>query len=483
LTESWLLSIAGAACGVALAIVLKTVLQDLLFPLPSGAPASVPIDWRVLTLTLGVATLTGLLAGAAPAWISARSHLSSALGRSGTRSVSRAPRLRSGLAAVQLALSLTLLIGALLLVTTLRNLHALDLGFNPNQVTTHNISMPSLEYNTGAAIQFWRAIQAAAAAHGEFESVATAVAAPFGGAFRLSVLPQGTDTTEPLLVAGNGISHTYFRTLSMSLTRGRDFTADEAFAAPSSALVPIIVNEAMARRLFGSGDVVGRTVRFTRTISDPERDLPIVGVVRDTRESLTGGIDPIVYMPLGPFDFATRGTIIVRSQHPAPQTAASIRTLVARLDKNLPVTGGLPIFSMIDRGIRQQRLFAWTLSILGGLGFVLAALGVYGLVAQTAAERSREFGIRIAIGAGRPHIAGLVGWFAATIVGIGTVGGLTLAYLGSEAVASLLFGVTALEPRVYIVAVLTLALVVALACVVPTVRAMRVQPVDVLRSE
>ncbi|MEO6222988.1 MAG: ADOP family duplicated permease [Vicinamibacterales bacterium] len=483
LTESWLLSIGGAACGLVLAIVLKTVLQDLLFPLPPGFSATVPMDWRVLTVTLGVATLTGLLAGLAPAWLSARSRLSSALGRGGTRSASRAPRLRSGLAVVQLALSLTLLIGALLLVTTVRNLHAVDLGFDADQITTHNINLPSLEYNTGAAIQFWRGLQSATEASGEFESVATAVAAPFGGSFRISVLPPGTGTSEPLLVAGNGISHTYFRTLSMSLARGRDFTADEAFAARSAALAPVIINETMARRLFGSTDVVGRPVRVAKTVSHPEQDLPIVGVVRDTRESLTGEISPILYMPLGPFDFATRCTIIVRSRRPTPQTAASIRAIVARLDKNLPVTGGLPIFSMIDRGMQQQRLFAWTLSVLGALGFVLAALGVYGLVAQAAAERSREFGIRIAIGADRAHIARLVLRFAATIAAMGTAGGVALAYFGSRAVASMLFGITALDPRVYLVAIGALALVVLAACTVPVLRAMRIQPVDVLKAD
>jgi hypothetical protein len=247
--------------------------------------------------------------------------------------------------------------------------------------------------------------------------------------------------------------------------------------------VPIIVNEAMARRLFGSVDVLGRTIRFTKTVSDPERDLPIVGVVRDTRESLTADIAPMIYMPLGPFDFATRGTVIVRSQRPAPQTAASMRALVARLDKNLPVTGGLPIFSLIDRGIRQQRLFAWTLSVLGALGFVLAALGVYGLVAQTTAERSREFGIRMALGAGRSNIAGLVFKFAAGIAGVGTVVGVVLAYFGSRAIASMLFGITPLSPAVYSVAIITLAAVVAVACAIPVLRAMRVQPVDVLRAD
>ena len=483
LTESWILALSGAALGLGLALVLKSVLQDLLFPQQPGLTVTVPFDARVFALTVAVATLTGLIAGAAPAWVSARSRLSSALGRAGTRTASGVPRLRSSLAVVQLALSLTLLIGALLLVTTIRNFHALDLGFDPDRITTHDIAMPSVEYTTVKAIQMWRDLQSAANSSGEFESVATAVAAPFGGLYRLRILPDAAQPAETLTVSGNGVSDTYFRTLSMSFLRGREFTADEAFDVPKSAIVPIIVNESMARRLFGSIDVLGRTVRLARTISDPERDLPIVGVVRDTRESLTADAAPMIYMPIGPFDFATRGTTIVRSRRPAQQTAASIRALVARLDKNLPVTGGLPITSLIDRGIRQQRLFAWTLSILGVLGFVLAALGVYGLVAQTTAERSREFGIRMAIGANRFQIARLVFRFAASIAVIGTGVGVALAFFGSKAVASMLFGITALEPRVYAAAIGALTLVVAAACAVPVARAMRVQPVDVLRTE
>ena len=139
--------------------------------------------------------------------------------------------------------------------------------------------------------------------------------------------------------------------------------------------------------------------------------------------------------------------------------------------------------AQIDRRIAQQRLFAWTLSLLGGLGFVLAALGVYGLVAQATAERSREFGIRIAIGATRSQIARLVFRFATAIAVMGTVGGVVLAYFGSRAVTSMLFGITALDTRVYVVAIGALALVVAAACAIPALRAMRVQPIDVLRAD
>jgi predicted permease len=483
LTESWLLALTGAGMGLFLAVVLKSVLQDLLFPQPGGSSVTVPFDVRVFAITFGVATVTGILAGVAPAWVAMRGRLSAALSQSSTRAATRVPRLRSGLAVIQLSLSLMLLIGALLLVTTVRNFHAVDLKFDPRNIVTMDISMPTQAYSTEAAVQFWRDLQSAAQSSGEFEAVSASNAAPFGGAFIHRILPPGASPANPMMVRGNGVSDTYFKTLSIALLRGREFTAAEAFAPATASTPPIIVNETLARQLFGSVDVLGRTVKFARTISTPERDLPIIGVTVDSRESLSGEIDPAVYLPVGPFDFVRRGTVIVRSGRSAASTLAAIKTLVGRFDKNLPVTGGQPISTMIDRGIRQQRLFAWTLSILGGLGFVLAALGVYGLVAQATAERSREFGIRMAVGADRRHIARLVLRFALAIAGMGTLGGVALAYFGSKAVTSMLFGITALDLRVYMIAIAALTLVVLAACAIPVVRAMRVQPVEVLRAE
>jgi predicted permease len=481
LTESWLLALSGAVAGLALAVALKSVLQDLLFPLPGGRSVTVPFDVRVFSITFGVASLTGILAGLAPAWVSIRGQVSAALGRAGSRFASRVPRLRSGLAVVQLSLSLTLLIGALLLVATVRNFHSVDLGFDPRNVTTMDISMPTQAYSTDAAVQFWRELQTAAQASGEFEAVSASNAPPFGGAFLHRILPPDALPDKPMMVRGNGVSDTYFTTLRVPLVRGRGFSFEEAFAPASTPMPPVIVNETLARRLYGSVDVLGRTVKFTKTISTPERDLPIIGVAQDSRESLTGVTEPAVFMPVGPFDFVRRGTVIVRSSK--PNTLASVKALVARFDKNLPVTGGQPLSTLIDRGIRQQRLFAWTLSVLGALGFVLAALGVYGLVAQTTAERSREFGIRIAIGADRWQIARLVIRYAATIAAMGTAGGVVLAYFGSKTVSSMLFGITALDARVYLVAIMALALVVLGACALPMWRATRVQPVEVLRAD
>ena len=484
LTESWLLAVCGAVSGLLLAVVLKSVLQDLLFPVRTGESTSVPVDIRVLGLTLAVATATGLIAGLAPAWIAARSHLSSALARGSGRSVFRTPKLRSGLAVVQLALSLTLFIGATLMVTTVRNLHAVDLGFAPERITTVDLSLLTQGYSSDTLRSFWQTLQTSADGSRQFDAVATGTATPIGGWYNFRVRAPGTAATDALEVSGVGASASYFRTLSMTFLRGREFTDDEAFSAASADPVPIILSETLAQRLFGSIDVVGRTVLFPKTRTDPERAMPIIGVVRDARGSMTSTTDSSVYMPFGRFEFGIRqGSVIVRSDRTAADITGSMRSMIAQIDRSLPVPAAIPLLTKIDRQIREQRLFAWTLSILGGLGFVLAALGVYGLVAQATAERSREFGIRMAIGADRRHIARLVLKFAATIAAMGTAGGVVLAYFGSRAVTSLLFGITALDPRVYVIAIVALTMVVLAACAIPVMRAMRVQPVDVLRTE
>ena len=484
LTESWLLAVCGAGFGLTLAVVLKSVLQNLMFPPVAGIAPSIPFDLRVLGLTLVVATGTGIVAGLAPAWIASRSRLASALGRSGTRSVFRTPKLRSALAAVQLSLSLMLLIGAVLLVTTVRNLHAVDLGFNPDRITTMGVSLSSQGYTSGSGLVFWEDLQKSLHASRQFEDAALGTVTPFGNGFGSRVVPPGSTSADAIDVSSGGVSDTYFRTVGMTVLRGREFTAAEVFMPPDGGPIPVVVSESMARRLYGTIDVIGRPLRFPKGGNHAELDLPIVGVVRDGRDGPTGEPEPFVFMPLGRFEYgAMRATILVRSARSAPEVTASTRTLVAALNKSLPVTPGVPLLTQVERRMSQQRLFAWTLSVLGGLGFVLAALGVYGLVAQATAERAREFGIRIAIGASRSQIARLVFRFAATIAVIGTVGGVVLAYFGSRTVTSMLFGITALDPRVYLIAIVALTMVVLAACAIPVMRAMRVQPVDVLRTE
>ncbi len=211
--------------------------------------------------------------------------------------------------------------------------------------------------------------------------------------------------------------------------------------------------------------------------------MPIVGVARDARwNRLTAPPDPFIYFPLGQFDL-TNATILVRSSRPVATVVAEVRAIAARLDGVMPIQEAGLMSAAIDREIRTQRLFGTMLSWLSGLAVVLAAIGLHGLVAQTTTERTREFGIRMAIGASRRDIARLVARYVLTITVLGTAAGVALATFGSRVITSMLFGVTAMDPATYALAVALLAAIVGVASAWPAFRATRVDPVNVLRAE
>jgi predicted permease len=476
--ESWLLSLTGAALGLGLAVYLKQVIEQLLFPQPPGMSYTVPMDMRVLGLTVAGALTAGTLAALAPAWLVTRTRGLAALGRA-TVTWSRAPKLRGSLAVLQLALSLTLLIGALLLVSTLRNLRAVDLGFDPNRVTVVGFSLDEHGYDATRAMAYHREVLPALQASGEFETVSLAFRAPFGPSRLVPIIPPGGDPRDPLRVRANGVSESYFRLLSIPIVRGRAFTVGEAAGAGDGT--PLIVNETLARQLFGTVDVAGRTVR----LADPERELVIVGVARDSRwRSITGAQDPFLYQPFGHFRSGiTYGVYLIKSNLPPRRAGEIANAIAARTASAVPLAIPRPLTTGIDRELSEQRVFAWMLGLLAGLGFVLASLGLYGLIAQTTVERRREFGIRLALGAAGSDIVRLVARYAVLVASVGMGIGLTLSYFGTRLIQSMLFDVSPLDPAIHVAAVLTLTMVVAVACLGPAWRAVRVQAVEVLRAE
>jgi predicted permease len=480
LMESWLLSVGGAALGLVLAFYLKQVIEQLLFPKPPGMSFVVPIDWRVLALTVSVALGTGTLAALAPAWLVARTRGLAALARA-TVTSKRAPLLRGGMAVLQLALSVTLLVGALLLVATLRNLRSIDLGLDPTDVTVVGVELNDHGYDAARALAYHRELLPALRASGDFSAVTLAYLAPFGSSSSISILPG--DGRPSVSVRANGVADNYFQLLSIPIVRGRPFSQAEAMGGGDGT--PLIVNETLAQQLYGTLDVVGRAVRFAKTTINPEREFVIVGVARDSRwRSIAGSQDPFMYQPFAHFGFRiSRGVYLIRSDHPSRRAGEIANAIAARTASSVPLTTPRPLTNGIDRELSEQRTFAWMLSLLAALGFGLAALGLYGLVAQATVERRREFGIRLALGAAAGDIVRLVARYAAVVSGIGVALGLGLAAVGTRLIQRMLFGVSPLDPAVYAAAVTTLALVVALACAGPTWRALRVRAADVLRAE
>jgi predicted permease len=489
LTESCLLALGGATLGVLLAVLLTQIIRQLVFPMPPGFDIDMPVDVRVLGATLAAAIATGVVAGTAPAWLMTRMRRSlvGAVGRSGGgRTSSRAPRLRSALAVVQLALSLTLLVGALLLGTTLRHLRGLDLGFDPTNLMALQVSLGAEGYTAERALAFQDELQRTVASAPGIQSVAVGYRPPFGASTSVQLLAPGGDARDPALRAfSNGVSDTYFSTVATPIVRGRAFTADEAFTRAPRETMPVIVSESLARLLFGDADPLGRTVRLAATLSHPVRELPIVGVAKDAyRSRVTVAPEPFLYQPIGRYDLSPLSTsIMVRSAESLPAVTAAVRAAVARIDRAVPVLPARPLALDIDRSLRQQRLFATMLGWVSVLAFVLAGVGLHGLVSQAAIERTREFGIRLALGAQRGQIARLIARWVLGITGFGTIAGLGCAWLGTSLVKSMLFGVTALDPAIYVTAVLIMAGIVVVAAAWPAFRATRVEPVDVLRAE
>jgi predicted permease len=483
IVESCLLSMAGATLGLALALYLNQIILRLLFPTPPGTRLTVPIDLRVLALTVAVALATGTLAALAPGWLVTRTRGLAALGRA-TVTWSRAPKLRGSLAVVQLAVSLTLLIGALLLVTTVRNLRAVDLGFDPDRVSVVTFNLAEHGYDPNRGLAYHRNVLPALRAVPDFEAVSVAARAPFGPSSSIRLIPPGGSPDTAMSVRANGVSDSYFRLLSIPIVAGRAFTPEEALDARGTG--PVIVNETFARQQFGSVDVVGRTVRLAKTGINPEQDLAIIGVARDSRwRSVTGDQEPFVYQPFGQFGVGgvTRGVYMIKSALPVFRAGAVANSIASRTAGAIPLSDPRPLTTGIDRELSRQRVFAWMLSLLGALGFTLASLGLYGLVSQTTLERRREFGIRLALGAPGGNIVRLIARHAAAVSALGVGIGLLLSYFGTKLIERMLFGVTRLDPATYLVAIATLTLVVALACIGPGLRALRVPAVEVLRAE
>ena len=483
LVESCLLTLAGAAVGLGLAAATKRMMVLWVTPAAATADPTVPIDTPVLLATLALSIVAGLSAGLLPAWVVIRQRASHSLSHVSARGTLPGRRLRAAFASLQLALSLAMLVGALLMVTSVRGLLRVGVGFDPNGVTVHSVGLRSQGYAPPEALLYLRDLDTRLAATPGLTSASFAQSYPLMPNWRFPVLVPGGDSKTRLEVQGNGVGPRYFEVVGIPLLRGRAFTGDEALGASVPADRPMILSRALATRLFGTDDVVGR--RFEIPEGKIISVATVVGVVGDTVSDLISGAPALsAYEPLRRLELSLGTTqILVRSPLPARVATDLVRRAAAEIDAALPVAGNVPLQSVVDRRMVDQRLFAGVLSLLGALGFVLAAVGLYTLLAQTVSERTREFGIRMAIGASRRQVFALVVRYAMSIAAVGGATGVVLALFGTRLVESQLFRVTARDPLVYAAAAGALIIVVLLAAVWPARAATRVEPIEALRTD
>jgi predicted permease len=484
LSESAVLAVAGAVLGVLLAIWLKSLIAWLLFP---GVPADAfldwgaPLDYRVLGMTVAVSLGCGLGAGFLPAVLARTSAVFGSAASAGGRTITATRWLRGTLAATQLALSLALVTGSLLLIATLKHLNAVDLGFEPAGASRHLIDPTQHGYSAERATAYLDQLFTKLDANPAFEAVALSGLSPFGSSWRVRLQdPAGADRP-PVSVYSNNVSSRYFDVLRTRLVKGRPFSEAEA-RMPATANYPVIVDESLARRLFGSADPIGQFVTIPAAGSDPAIRALVIGVAADVHWNNILGDQPLfLYQPLSTFNRVSM--VLVRSGLPTAEVTRIVRSAAFEIDPTLPVRFSQPLGALVEQKVREQRLLAWMLSLLGWLAFALAAVGLYGLLAQSVVERTREFGVRMALGSGGGRIFGLVIRQAGWISLVGVTAGLTLAGFGSRVIGSQLYGVTPVEPLIYAQAALFLVIVVFAAALWPARAATRIQPVEALRAE
>lgn len=486
--EALLVSIAGATLGLAIVAAAQGWLSGLI--LPGIGILEIAIDWRLFAATVTLAIGIGVLLGTAPARLATRRSLTASLAANARTSTGSGGRFRTGLAVAQLALSLTLLVGGLLFVQTMRNLNGVELGVTIDRVSAYGFSLHAQAYDATRTREFYRQLVERLRLTPGIDAVSASTGLPLQSNSYFRVLTpevaalEGKSNREIFDLAlrslHNNVSPEYFRVFGMRFLSGRTFSDAEGY---TPGVPPgVIISESLALQLFKTAQAAGRLVSFPGQGSVARHEAPVIGVVNDVL--WRGPQQPAEYMVYRPFgDLSLNANLTVSSTLPAAEVTRLVREAAATLDSTVPPQFQRSMQQIFDRRVAQQLIFAWVLGILAALGFILAAIGIYGLVSQAVVERVREFGIRLAIGAQRGDVARLVLRQAIVISAIGVPVGLVIAGWSSQFLSAQLFGVTPLAGGIYALATAVLMLAVFVAIIRPTLRAVRVNPVDVMRVD
>jgi putative ABC transport system permease protein len=492
-TESSLLALAGAAVGAVLA---SWAVSAVVAFGPTGLPrlAEVVVDAKVLAFSGGLAILTGIAFGLVPAIQAARPNVAQML-RESVRGSSRgrAQRTRILLVVSEMALSVMLLVGAGLLIRSFVRLINVDPGFKPENVVAFNVSLPATKYQLEHQI---RTLAAQMTERMEQLPGSRAVGVTFGrpldnsGLIRTTFEVDGTPPSTPQNRKVSQVHMTspgYFKAMGVPLLRGRFFTQDEnRIDAPPV----IVVSQEFARRWFPNEEVLGKHVKFgithdTGAVGKGQMQVQgeIVGVVGDVKaRDLTTPAYPAAYVPFNMYAIGFFSVLVRTDAEPAT-VQSRIQSAVRELDADLPIFGLTTMSKAVSDSVAQPRFYMVLLTAFAAIALLLAALGIYGVTSYTVSQRTRELGIRVALGATRTRIVrsviGQGAWMAVAGVVIGVVASLA----GTKMLANMIFGVGRFDPIAMVVAPLTLIAIALLGCYIPARRAAGVDPVTAMRND
>lgn len=484
LTESLLLAVIGSLVGLLVASWFSSLLVAT-SGMTFASFLDFGVDWTVIGVTFGLSVLAGILFGLVPALIAARVNLQEGL-KEGSQSAgvgSGRRRFQSALVVAEVALALSLLAGAGLMIKGLRGFLSTDLGFEPDNLLTLRLDLTSERYKENEPV-FALVREALARVEGVAGVESATMEGPGfpTGTFYGAHLLYADREAEPLSALRHAVTPGYFKTLGIPLLAGREFTAEDTRDAPRA----LVVSKTMAERYWPGEDPLGKRLKGTQP-GDPE--FTVVGVAADVRHAglapQQGPADPDLYSCAyqSPPRSPSLITLLIRTSVPPEQVVASVQQAIKEVAPDLPTYDVATMTERLEQQTAEARFLVFLMTVFAGLALTLAAIGVYGVLAYTVTQRTREIGIRVALGAHRNQVIGMVVRRGLALVSIGVAAGLVVVMVCNRFVESWLYGVSPSDPLTLLGTAVVLLLVALAASYLPARRATRIQPVIALRSE
>jgi putative ABC transport system permease protein len=488
LTESVLLAFLGGVLGLLLAAWGSEALLQI-------NPVEIPhlkdfsLNGQILGFTLGISLITGLIFGIAPALQASKPDVNRTLKEGGRDSQTGGRRIRSLLIVAEVALAVVLLVGAGLLLKSFMRLQRVDSGFDPTNVLTFNLQLPASSYRDWNQVsEFYSLAIARLKVVPGVRSADAAAFLPLEGGWLTKFVIQGqppVQNEEPV-AQHRPVTVGYFQTMGIPLRRGRHFDDRDRPESPGV----VIINDALARRYFPNEDPIGKRITtWSRQYGPLGRvmtgslEMEIVGLVGDEKNSsLSKTAEPAVYFSHRQFSYRSM-SVVVRTQVEPLGLVNALRNEVWALDRNLPISNVKTMEQRQGDAIAQARFSAFLLGLFAVLALLLAAIGIYGVISYTVEQRTREIGVRMALGANTADVLKLVVGQGLALISAGIAAGIVAAFALTRLISGLLYGVQTTDPLTFVIMPALLALVALFACYLPARRATRVDPMIALRYE